>query len=400
MIHQEKSIKQNEDIWNPVFINVFVINILTHLCTYMMNVLSAKYADHLGATATIVGLVSGLFALTALLFKVISAPAIDSYNRKHVLILSIGILLASFVGYVFSNTISMLIISRLLTGAGLAFSTTVCLTVASDSLPNDKMSTGIGYFSLGTAICMAISPYVGLKLAEAVGYRWTFLICAIIIVLTIAYAMTMKIEHKKAKVFSIRLSNIIAQEALTPAILLFILAISMSVVSAFLVLFAEKQGVRSNIGYYFTVNAVTMIFTRPLIGRLADRYGTTRIVIPSMLFAALSFFIISVSDSLPLFLLAGVVSAFGFGGSQPAIIAVSMKSVPKERRGAASCTSYVGMDLGNLVGPVLAGAIIEVWGYTAMWQIMTIPIFAVIALSFAFKSMIDNMGKTLSPGNA
>ena len=59
-------------IWNRVYTCVFLAYAMLFLGMQMVNTLVAKYADHLGATATIVGLVSSLFALTALIFKIVS----------------------------------------------------------------------------------------------------------------------------------------------------------------------------------------------------------------------------------------------------------------------------------------------------------------------------------------
>lgn len=50
---------ESRNIWNPVFTNAFVINVLTTNGTFMMNSLSAKYADYLSTSATIVSLDNG-----------------------------------------------------------------------------------------------------------------------------------------------------------------------------------------------------------------------------------------------------------------------------------------------------------------------------------------------------
>jgi MFS family permease len=391
-------------IWNSIFIKVVIINMMVHLCVYMSNTLSGLFADYLGATATIVGLVTSLFALTALLFKTVSAPAIDAFNRKNILVGSILIMFVSFVGYFISKSIPMLIISRLLMGIGLAFVPTVCMTMASDSLPHEKMLTGIGYFSVGTAVCWAAGPALGLLLKGALGYNYTFGILAIFMLLTIAFAMTLKTSYKPVNKFKITFNSIVAKEALVPALVLFFLSMSFSVILSFLVLygnlvlFNKAQVANSVMGTFFTIYAVTMIFTRPLIGKLADKFGTVKVIIPSMLCFATAVLIISFSRSLPMFLLAGFIGAFGYGGSQPAMQAVCMKSVPKERRGAASCTSYIGMDIANLVGPVIAGAIVvhlgsNVAGYTSMWQIMVFPIVIAMLVSIVFRKQITNAGK-------
>ncbi len=394
----EKSQSDNRiTIWNTTFVHAFVTNLVLHLAIYMMNTLSATYADYLGATSVIVGLISGMFAATALIFKMISAPAIDTFNRKHVLMGSIGILLLSYIGYTFSYNMPMLIISRLLTGVGMAFTSTCCLTVASDSLPVEKMASGIGYFTLGTALSQALAPYAGLRAVEKIGYNKTFAVLAVLMVFTIFYVSTMKIEFTKTKKFKITLSGIIAKQAVPGAVLLFFLNMTFSTVNSFLVLFAVSQGVeQSRIGIYFTVYAVTMLVSRPLIGTLADKIGTVRTIIPSMLAFAASFILISMADSLPAFLAAAFVSAFGYGGCFPTIQAVCMKSVPKERRGAASCTAYVGTDLSHLIGPVLAGAVVDyTGGYVAMWRVMLLPIGVAIVLSLVMRGVIEHAGEEL-----
>ena len=397
-MNRRESLQENSGkIWNPIFIKMFIINILINFSICMVNPLSATYADFLGATATIVGLVSSLFAMTALIFKLVSAPAADAFNKKNILIGSIFILFVSFLGYSISKTISMLIISRLLTGVGLAFVPICSIPIVSASLPAHKMATGIGYFALGPAISQAIAPAIGLKLVDRIGYNYTFSILAVLLIFTIAFTATLDISFKKANKFRITINSIIAKEVLIPAVILFLLNMTFGNVNAFLILFGEKRGVNSNIGYFFTVLASTMIFTRPLIGKLADKYGTVKVIIPSMLCFAVSFLLISYSKTLPMFLFAGFISAFGYVGCWPALMAVCMRLVPDDRRGAASSTSYIALDLSNLIGPVLAGVIIEVLGYAYMWQFMIFPILIAIIITIQFRDRISQVSEDCAP---
>ncbi|MDR1062048.1 MAG: MFS transporter, partial [Clostridiales bacterium] len=108
-----------------------------------------------------------------------------------------------------------------------------------------------------------------------------------------------------------------------------------------------------------------------------------------------SFFIVSGAANIQTFCLAAFVAAFGYGACQPVINALCMKAVPPGRRGAASSTSYLGIDLGSMMGPVLAGMIISRFGaaslldgYIAMWRIMTVPIFLAIAIVIACRKKV------------
>ena len=124
-----------------------------------------------------------------------------------------------------------------------------------------------------------------------------------------------------------------------------------SSINFFMAIYGGSRGIE-DIGLFFTVYAVCLFISRPLGGRIADRYGSDKVIIPGIALFALSFVLISFSKTLPMFLLDGAVCAFGYGICMPTLQALSMSIVPKERRGAAGNTNYIGIDLGSMIGPV------------------------------------------------
>ena len=50
-------------------------------------------------------------------------------------------------------------------------------------------------------------------------------------------------------------------------------------------------------------------------GTISDRYGLDKVIIPACCCFALSFLVMSISTSLILFLVAGAISAFGYGAA-------------------------------------------------------------------------------------
>lgn len=172
------SIMAGNGIWNKAFISLFYVNGLISLSQMMMNVLIALFADEMGADTSLVGFAVSSFAYTALALKLISAPAIDSFNRKWLLAASLGILAVSYLIMSLSTTIVMLIVARLLQGCAMAFTTTACFAMATDTLPPDRISSGIGFFSMAQAACMAVGPMIGLQLASAFGYNAAFAVGA------------------------------------------------------------------------------------------------------------------------------------------------------------------------------------------------------------------------------
>lgn len=374
-------------IWNRVYTSVFIANSLLFLGMNTVNTLVAKYADYLGASAAVVGVVSSLFALTALIFKIFSGPSIDAFNRRNILMAAIFTISVSFFGFSVSQNVEMLFAFRLLQGCGQAFTATCCLALAADSLPAEKFGVGIGTFTLAQAACQAVGPTVGLTLSRRIGFSPTFALAGICTFCAVLVVSGIRTPAREKKNFRISWGSIAAREAVLPAVLLFFLQMTFCNINSFLVIFAEGSGVE-NIGLFFTVYAAAMLFAPRTMGILADRFGAVKALLPAFALFALSFFMISCASSLPLFLLAAVVSAFGYGAAQPAVQTLCMKCVPEERRGAASSTSYIGQDLGNLCGPIAAGMIAEGMGYAAMWRLMVVPVGIAGILVMAFRGNI------------
>lgn len=371
-------------IWNPLFINVVIVNIAMNFGQFMMNTLISKFANYLGATSTVVGMIASMFTITALLVKPISGPAIDTFSKKKILCGAILVIMVAFITYGSAHSVGTIVVARLIHGCGMGFTASTCLALASDALPKDKLTQGIGYFSLGQAIVSAVGPTIGLSLVKVLGYNMTFFVGAAMMGAAAILAATMKVPPQtgEKKKLVISLSNMFAKEAIIPAVFLFFLAMSYGTISSFLVLYAQEERGVEQIGLFFTVNALCLLVTRPVIGKLADKFGIHKVLLPAFCMFALSLFMISISDSLPMFLMTAVINACGYGAAQPTIQALCMKCVTPERRGVGGSTNYIGTDLGYLIGPTLSGMLVSNFGYSAMYRFMILPILAACVVFF------------------
>jgi len=365
----------------------------------MSNALLAIYSAHLGASVALVGFIVSSFAISSILFRLISAPVMDTYNRKYLVILAALMLSIAFGGFSISTSIPMVFCFRILQGCAMAFGNACCLTMVADMLPKEKYNSGIGYYSLAQVICSAVAPSVGLELVQFAGFRTTYTIAACIMLFSAFLVSRIKLNFTRTRKLKLSFGNIIAREAMLPAGFHFLMIVSGTCVSAFLFLFAQEQEITGNIGLFFTVTAITMLVTRPVIGRLTDKYGLVKVAVPAVACNVLSFFIISWSTSLFGLLGAAFIAAFGQGAIGPAIQALTMKSVTPQRRGAASSTNYIAMDIGALTGPAIAGQIISLFGYVAMWRILVIPYIAGAMLLVVFKKKVQSIEEEFASGH-
>jgi predicted MFS family arabinose efflux permease len=155
-----------------------------------------------------------MFAVTALLIRPVAGPAMDYFRKSRLLSLSIGLVTVSYVGYGCAGSIGMLIAVRLIHGVGIGVTTPLCLALASNALPAQKIASGISVFSLGTALATAVGPSVGLRLSALVGYNTTFFILSVL--LAASFLLTLRIRTRKpetAAPFRLSLKNIVVPEA-------------------------------------------------------------------------------------------------------------------------------------------------------------------------------------------
>lgn len=389
---QEKS----ERLWNSDFINILAVQFCIQMGQQMMNSLVPKFADALGASAYIVGLVSSVFSISAILILVVATPAFDCLSKKKLLIVSLAGMALSFAGYAMSASIPALFAFRLMHGICQGCSAALTLVMVSDALPASKMGKGIGIFTLCQAVGQAVGPGFGLSMSESIGYRVTFFIGAA--VMALAFLLSFRIRETEAErgVYRITLNRIIDRGAVPAAVVTFLLQGPYCCISSFIAIYAGLRNV-PDIGLYFTVYAICLLVTRPISGAMIDKIGHDLVLIFGIVCFGISFFLISIAQSLAVFLAAAVVSAFGYGVCQPTLNYMCISCAPKSRRGAASGTNNIGMSLGFFLGVSAAGYLVdwlnarkgsEVAAYSEMYLIMILPMAAALVYFLIMRKRI------------
>ena len=372
-----------ESIWNSMFIGIFAVNMALNFSQQMSNSQLSLYAKSLNSPADQIGSLMSMFAVTALIFRFISGPAMNAYNRKKLLIMAMCCMLTAYLGFAFSpklslitgiQTITLLKGFRLIQGIGNAFGNSCCLTIVSDALPKKQFTTGMGYYACAQVVSQAIGPSIGELLKTWFGFEMTYILVGLTMfgcILLSSFAI--KLAPRKMEPFKLTIRNMIAKEALIPASITFLIAMGFTSINSFLLVYAEERGI-VGASLFFTVYALCMLVTRPMVGKLTDKYGFVKVSIPAVLATSCSLVLIGLSSNLFTLLLAAMINSCGYGALQPALQSLCMKSVTPERRGSASSTNYIGMDSATIIGPSVCGMIAAELGYTPlMWSVMAIP---------------------------
>ncbi|NLM52060.1 MAG: MFS transporter [Firmicutes bacterium] len=387
--------QNNQKIWNKAFTCAFIANFLLCISQFIVNPLVATYADYLGASEVMIGIISGLYFGVSFAARPISGPAITMFHKKKIMIFAYALGVIVNVGYALAGGIPLFIVSRFLHGLQFAFIGSLNYTLASDSLPPKKLASGLGLFGAAGAIATAIAPSIGLALRSwgeatfgnlGAGYTVVFLVAAACMAISLIPCALMPYKHRSKEELATLgawYKNIIAPEALLPAVVLTFFSMAQILYTIYMEPYALASGIK-NIGLFFTVYAFVLLATRPLSGRLIDKYGIAKVLIPGTLIFALSYVVVGLGNSLTTVLLGAALAALGFGSAQPAIQVMGIQSVTPVRRGVASNTNYFGIDLGFFLGPTV-GAVAYSYtkSYSMMFLLGVVPVFLALIIFLA-----------------
>jgi len=350
-----------QKLWNRHYIFVAVINTLNAFSFYMVATILSKYLVGIGTSISLAGFIVGLFSLTSLVLRPMCGIMSDRLNKLFLLKASNLLMAIGLLGFSITDQIPLIIFFRILNGIGFAIGGTAQVALATEYIPENKMGEGIGYLGLGMVLGSAVAPAIGIMIAESFGIQFTFVLSAVFALVAFVLVFTFRETEVKTVVppRRIHFQDIIAPEALPYTLVSGTLSFINGVVASYLVLYADSLKV-GGISLYFTLYAVVLFVVRPVAGKLMDRKGIRMAVLPALALTAVSMFMLSHSVTLVAILLSGIIRSLGQGSAQPALQAACINKVGRDRSGVATSTYYLGGDIGQGVGPMVGGLILNV----------------------------------------
>ncbi|PKN19738.1 MAG: MFS transporter [Deltaproteobacteria bacterium HGW-Deltaproteobacteria-6] len=379
-----------ERLWTKDFVTVSVINFLVFLTHFLLMVTIASYAvDKFQASTNIAGLVAGIFIIGALIGRLGTGRIIEDTGSKKVLIISTIFFIITSVLYFAAIHLSLLIIIRLLHGIAFGAASTATGTIVAQIIPDSRRGEGIGCYSMGAILAVALGPFMGMFLIHGVDFKMIFVVTSILaagsfalsfVVAQPAYESPEYGQDRAVKGF--RLSNFLEFKAVPISIIILIIGFSYSGLLTFIPLYAKQIHLVEAASFYFLVYAITVFFSRPVSGRLLDIKGADFVVYPSLFIYAAGMLLFSLANQGIALLLAGVIIGLGYGNFISSAQAISIKGLPPHRLGLATSTFFIFVDLGFGVGPYLLGSLVPFTGYRGLYLIMSIMILATIPLYY------------------
>lgn len=371
------SIDRNK-LWNSNFIRVFIYAVICALVMSVSNTVLPLYViNELGYSNAESGLLGTVFTIACMLCRFTTGGLADRLGRRKMLIAGAILGGVSLICMGMTASFMVILVFKAIQGIGHSFDSTASNAAASDVIPPERMGEGISYYGLTSTIASAIGPTLSLALmAVAVvpgkdsNYAMPLVTIGILGILAAIIALTLNYEKsagpaKKTEPRKFHISDYIEKSALMPAALELLLAFGMGA-TVFNIVFANAMDFKS-IQAYFIVTAVVSLVTRLVMGKRMDTIDMRKLILIPLVVYLLGFTVLSLTLNEAVFMACGVIAGVYGAIVTPTLNSLALKLSPEGRRGAASATFWLGFDAGIAVGQIVFGAVIDAFGFSAMY---------------------------------
>ena len=363
----------NVRLWTRNFIFLLCSNALMFGGFHILLPTLPLYAASNGATGTQIGVITGIFGLSAIFIRFFTDFGIKRLGKKNCLFVGLAINVICTASYAVFSSVEGMIATRIFHGFGFGMTTTFYAAIASDIVPYTRRGEGMGYFGLGSTVAMALAPAAGVWLVKDYGFVAMFMVAAIGTAIALIGTGFCSVprdivvpETAQEKPNSL-LSKLFERGTGFPAFLTILFGLGYGSVNTFVAMLAQEAHI-ANAGYFFLLGTLCVFLSRPLGGRLFDSKGPAWIILPGAILLLSGLVLLTKTTSL--IMLLGVAVLYGFGGGflLPSLLTWMLNLVQSNRRSSASATFYNMLDVGTSAGAILLGAVAEKTGFISMYM--------------------------------
>jgi MFS family permease len=382
-----------ERLWTKPFILMTIGNLFLFVAFYMLYPTLPPFIKQMGGSESQVGLAMGAFALSAVLFRPLVGGLLDRFGRRPFIIW--GILLFTLTMYLYGwvGGIVVLIGLRILHGLSWALSTTAMITSITDTIPAARRGEGMGWFSTSMTLAMAIGPLFGIWVTQNLSYSALFLFAVFLSAAALLLTFGSKIPYRPQT--GARKIELYEKSVLPVAASVFFLFIAYGGITTFVPLFADS--IQVNPGTFFLAFAATLALSRPISGKLSDRYGEMVVIAPSLVITICALIVLSISTGLIGVLVSAVLYGIGFGSAQPAFQSATILLARSDRKGVANATITTANDLGIGLGAIMLGWVSQYTSYQVLFAVSAVSVAVCLILFTLFvKRLLKDKEQSLN----
>jgi MFS family permease len=327
------------------------------------------YARDLGAGSLAVTILVVSFTAAQLLSAPLWGRFSDKYGRRPALLVGLGAAAIAYVVFAFANSIWLLLLSRIVQGAG-GGTVGVIQAYVADSTEPQSRAKALGWLSAATNLGVALGPPLG-SLALLMGHSGPGVVAAGLCLINMGFAWRYlresrdmedaRVATRKKGASREAIARVITHAKEPGPRLIWIYAIAMgsfSAVTAILPLFlADQFGIGEHrVWIFFTYIGIISVITRAgFLGRAVERFGEARLSRIGLVMLAAGLASYPFVHNYVLLALTIALVPLGTAFTFPCVTSLLSRVIPSSERGLYMGVQQTYGGLSRVIIPLWAG---------------------------------------------
>jgi MFS family permease len=380
----------------------FVLGFLGFATSFGAHIVAVNlpfYAEKVGIGLTMIGLLIAIYDFAEIVAKPVFGGLADKKGMKKALYLGIIIFILASLLYPFVPP-KYLIVVRFLQGLGGAALSAVSLAMVG-TLYKENKGRAFGIYNAIKGLGYVVSPIIGGAIVMKSNFAGIFYACAGIGFIALLLAFTLPPDKEKNSAafdddddFSLKsLFVVFKNKTLAPWFLIIVINMFfVGILFGFLPVRIHDLGYDPfNTGLLLSVTTVSYLLVQPVAGWLADKYNQVLILRLGMFLSVISTAAIPFVTG-PLLIITCIVAGIGIGVVWTNSDALISKLAKENEMGATMGVTGSFKELGDMIGPLLMGAISQAlglkWGFVICAVLGGIALLITIIMATKNKKVI------------
>jgi MFS family permease len=362
--------------------------ILICLIIFMADVLSgilsptfSLYAKDLGASLTLIGLLSSVVGFTQLIISMPIGALSDQHGRKVVLVGGMMAFAVAFALFAIAPNAEFLLLGRMVLGVAFVGTFSMGVAYVGDIVTREERGLAYGLYTTAMGIGFAIGPLIGAALTEATNPTTTYWASAgfaLVGVGVAAWGLRAIRPEQHSSTVNVHPLVLLRRDFGTlmrnPQLvagslcnLLMNATYNGAIASFFPLYSAQQHATQTLINSMFATRAFGSTCARLPSGAITSRISTRSVMTGALLLAMLAVFMMSQTESLLGLGALLVVEGIAFGMFLPSGQAFTAERSTAMTRGQVLGFYSMAGSLGSMMSPFVLGLVAEWWGVRAVF---------------------------------